>query len=67
MSIIAKGADTNLKKKAPGGSIDVGNYRLEVVLTFFIWAFVLQAKMRSHRKYKAEFIKLNRLIFPLYR
>jgi hypothetical protein len=62
MSIIAKGADTVLKQKATGVSIDVGNYRFEVVLTFFIWAF---AKLRSHRKYRAKFKKLNRLIFPL--
>jgi hypothetical protein len=47
-------------------SIDVSNYRIEVVLTFFIWAFALQTKMMSHTKYRAEFKKLNRLIFPLH-
>jgi hypothetical protein len=67
MNIIAKGADTILKQKAPGISIDVGNYRLEMVLPYFVWVFALQAKLRSHRKYRAKFKKLNRLIFPLYR
>jgi hypothetical protein len=37
---------------------DMGNYRVEIVLTFYIWAFGLQAKMRSHRKYRAELKKL---------
>jgi hypothetical protein len=44
-------------------SIDVGNYRIDVVLTFYIWAFGLQAKMRSHRKYRAEIKKLLGLFF----
>jgi hypothetical protein len=47
-------------------SIDVSNYGIELVVTFFILASALQAKMRTHRKYRAEFKKLNRLIFPLY-
>jgi hypothetical protein len=30
-------------------SIDVSNYGIEVFVTFFILAYALQAKMRSHR------------------
>ena len=59
-------ADTSSRRKHLEESTDVSNYGIEIVVTFFILASALQAKMRGHRKYRAEFKKLNRLIFPLY-
>jgi len=66
MSVIAKMLIQSSRRRHVEESIDVSNYRIEVVLTFFIWAYALRAKMMSHRKYRVKFKKLNRLIFPLY-